>query len=282
MAVNHSVGDHPIAVAVGEFNGDGRADLVVANKSSHDVRVLLGMVDVCEGLSGRAWGLCIAALAAGCDEEHPSNPSVECAQLAEHYSDETGEEPPWIESVNDPPVAINDYYTTVENTALYVPAPGVLGNDTDPEGDSLTAVMVSTVSNGTLTLNANGSFIYTPNPQFNGTDSFTYKANDGNADSAGTATVIIEVTAPVNQPPVATAGPDQNVTDMIVLLDGSASYDPDGTIVSYEWSEWGSRIAGDQITEVIFAVGSHIVTLTVTDNDGATATDTVIIEVTAP
>ena len=60
-----------------------------------------------------------------------------------------------------------------------VPAPGVLGNDTDVEGDPLTAIKVSDPLHGTLTLNADGSFTYTPNGNFNGNDSFTYKANDG-------------------------------------------------------------------------------------------------------
>ena len=63
-------------------------------------------------------------------------------------------------------------------------AAGVLGNDADPDGDPLTAVLVSGPSHGTLTLNANGSFTYTPNANFNGTDSFTYRASDGTLDLA--------------------------------------------------------------------------------------------------
>ena len=60
------------------------------------------------------------------------------------------------------PVAAPDSYTTNRNTALVVAAPGVLANDTDPNGDALTAVLVTNPSHGTLTLNANGSFTYTP------------------------------------------------------------------------------------------------------------------------
>ena len=64
-----------------------------------------------------------------------------------------------------------------------MPAPGVLGNDTDVDGDALTAAPGrATPPNGTLTLNADGSFTYTPDANFNGTDSFTYTANDGTAD----------------------------------------------------------------------------------------------------
>ena len=58
-------------------------------------------------------------------------------------------------------------------------APGVLGNDTDADGDPLTAVLNTTVGHGTLTLNANGSFLYTPTNGYSGPDSFTYHANDG-------------------------------------------------------------------------------------------------------
>src|SRR5262249_44260286 len=85
--------------------------------------------------------------------------------------------------VNDPPVAANDAYSTNEDTILTVAAPGVLGNDFDVEGSPLTATVVSAPANGTLTLNSNGSFTYRPRLDFNGTDTFTYKARDGALDS---------------------------------------------------------------------------------------------------
>jgi len=97
---------------------------------------------------------------------------------------------------NQPPVAVDDVaYRVDEDNTLTVPVPGVLGNDSDPEGDLLTAILVSDVSNGSLSLNSDGSFDYTPSLNFNGSDSFTYKANDGTSDS-NTATVTI------NPPPV--------------------------------------------------------------------------------
>ena len=61
-----------------------------------------------------------------------------------------------IYAVNDPPVAVNDAYSTAEDTGLTIAAPGVLGNDTDVDGDALTAVLVSGPAHGTLALNANG------------------------------------------------------------------------------------------------------------------------------
>ncbi len=108
-----------------------------------------------------------------------------------------------VNPVNDAPVANNDAYSVNEDTPLVITASGVLTNDTDVDGDPLTAALVSGSgpANGSLTLNANGSFTYTPNSNSNGTDSFTYKANDGTVNS-NVATVTITVN-PVNDAPVA-------------------------------------------------------------------------------
>lgn len=100
---------------------------------------------------------------------------------------------------NTPPVANNDTYTTSEDTALTVAASGVLSNDSDADGNALTTSVVSGPSNGTVQLDTNGSFTYTPTANYSGLDSFTYKANDGTVDS-NTATVNITV-SPVNDPP---------------------------------------------------------------------------------
>src|SRR5205814_1571140 len=106
-----------------------------------------------------------------------------------------------VTAVNDAPVAANDAYSTNEDTVLNITAPGVLGNDTDSDGNPLTVALITGVAHGTLTLNANGSFTYTPAANYNGPDSFTYKANDGTVDS-GIATVTITVNA-VNDAPAA-------------------------------------------------------------------------------
>jgi len=84
-----------------------------------------------------------------------------------------------------------------------VPASGVLANDSDIDSASLTAALVSGPTHGVLSLNANGSFTYTPAANFNGSDSFTYKANDGSLDS-NLATVSLTIN-PVNDAPVAVA-----------------------------------------------------------------------------
>ena len=105
-----------------------------------------------------------------------------------------------ITAVNDAPVASGDSYSTPANTTLAVNVPGVLANDTDVEGDGLSAVLVTSVSHGTLALAPDGSFTYTPNLNYSGPDSFTYHAFDGAANS-NDVTVQLTVTAvPVPTP----------------------------------------------------------------------------------
>jgi VCBS repeat-containing protein len=145
-----------------------------------------------------------------------------------------------VTPVNDAPVASNDSYSVAEDGVLTVGGAGVLGNDGDVEGDALTASLVSGPSNGTLTLNADGTFTYTPNANFNGTDSFTYVANDGLANSAP-ATVTISV-VPVTDSPVAIddvvsvnesspGTPNATTVNVLIVLDvsGSMDADPDGS-----------------------------------------------------
>ncbi len=114
-----------------------------------------------------------------------------------------------VDAVNDAPVANDDAYSTNEDTPLTVTAPGVLTNDTDADTPpaSLTAVLVAGPSNAaSFALNGDGSFSYTPNSNFFGGDSFTYKANDGTSDS-NIATVTITVN-PINDPPSFTIAAD--------------------------------------------------------------------------
>ncbi len=101
---------------------------------------------------------------------------------------------------NQPPVANADSNSVPAGTVLTVHAPGVLGNDTDAEGNPLNAVPVSGVAHGTLSLSTNGAFIYTPVAGYSGPDSFTYKANDGTANSA-VAMVSLTVTPSVPTDP---------------------------------------------------------------------------------
>lgn len=110
-----------------------------------------------------------------------------------------------VDVENQAPSAVDDDYSVAEDTPLSVAAPGVLGNDTDAESGSLTAVLdAGPTRAASFSLGADGSFDYTPEPEFNGTDSFTYFANDGLADSSP-ATVTITVD-PVNDAPTADNG----------------------------------------------------------------------------
>ncbi|MEM7131979.1 MAG: M14 family zinc carboxypeptidase [Chloroflexota bacterium] len=121
-----------------------------------------------------------------------------------------------------------------------------------------------------------------------GVHNVTLTVIDDEGDS-DTDVVVITVNVPAaNQPPTANAGANQAVTDTDengaenVTLDGSGSSDPDGTITNYSWtSDTGVNIPDGVAPTASFSVGVHNVTLTVTDDDGATDDDTVVITVNA-
>jgi len=107
-----------------------------------------------------------------------------------------------IMAVNDSPSAVKESFTTNEDEKLTAGiAKGILNNDNDADNDNLEAILEKTTAHGKLELNADGTFTYTPDKDFNGQDFFTYKATDGKLESAE-QTVVIEVNA-VNDTPVA-------------------------------------------------------------------------------
>jgi uncharacterized delta-60 repeat protein len=135
-----------------------------------------------------------------------------------------------VNSINDIPVAVNDSASTDEDTLLT--GASVLINDSDIDVDSLTVTTpaISTTSNGTLVLNSDGSYTYTPDANFNGTDSFDYQVNDGNGGNAQ-ATMTITVNA-VNDAPVAdvdnyTVNEDSVLTKLVTDGDQLLSNDND-------------------------------------------------------
>jgi len=148
-------------------------------------------------------------------------------------------------AVNDPPVAVAESYSTNEDTTLTVAAgSGVLANDTDVDGDVLTAVVVTTTAHGSLTLNTNGGFSYVPAANYNGSDSFTYRANDGQANS-NTVTVNITVIA-VNDPPVGVVdsyATDEDVTLTVAAANGVLANDTD--------------VDGDALTATLLSSTTH-------------------------
>jgi VCBS repeat-containing protein len=157
-----------------------------------------------------------------------------------------------IAVVNNPPTADDESYTTDEDVALSVPAgSGVLVGDSDPDGDNLTAINASNPAGGSVTLQSNGSFTYTPDPEFNGTDTFTYQVSDGRGNVSATATVTITVN-PVNDAPGFTAGPNIEVSSLATTLGFTAA-------------SWASGITAGPPDESGQAVTFQVST----DNDGA-------------
>nr|WP_314623574.1 tandem-95 repeat protein [uncultured Noviherbaspirillum sp.] len=136
-----------------------------------------------------------------------------------------------VTGTNGMPLSSNDAgYSVNEDGALTVAAAqGVLANDTDADGDALAAAIQDGPAHGTLALAGDGSFVYTPDADFFGSDSFTYRANDGSASSE-LATAAIEVVA-VNDAPVAadkTIAQPNTITHVFNISDfGYADADQD-------------------------------------------------------
>jgi subtilisin family serine protease len=137
-----------------------------------------------------------------------------------------------VANVNDAPVAQNNTYSVNQGTVLTVAAStGVLANDSDPDGDALTAVLFAGPTKGTLTLNANGSFTYTPNVGYSGADSFTYRAFDGILYSnAATVTVTVVNRAPVAVNDSTTAPRRTGIYTPKIITVLANDSDPDGTL----------------------------------------------------
>ncbi len=137
-----------------------------------------------------------------------------------------------VDALNDGPVSTGDTYSVPEDAVLTVDAAGgVLANDTDPDGDPLAVSLVNHPAHGTVTLAADGSFVYTPEAGFSGDDSFTYLASDGQAEGEPTA-VAITVTA-ANDGPVSTGDTYSVAEDAVLTVDAAGGVlandaDPDG------------------------------------------------------
>ena len=145
--------------------------------------------------------------------------------------------------VNDAPVAYGDVYTVTEDTALNVTQPGVLANDVDIDGDALSAALENAPAHGDVTVNPNGSFLYTPDQNYNGPDSFTYRASDGSLSSAP-ATVQINVT-PVNDPPIAVDDVYNTTEDATLIISAPGVLGND------------QEVDGDPLTAALASLPAH-------------------------
>ncbi|MCA9170814.1 MAG: tandem-95 repeat protein, partial [Planctomycetales bacterium] len=193
-----------------------------------------------------------------------------------------------VTAVDDLPLAVSDTYTVNEDAVLTVAADGgVLANDTDPDG-TLTVSVTASPSNGTLSLSADGSFTYTPNANFAGTDSFTYRATDGTNNSSATVTITV-----VNQPDPPVANADTftvpaNSSDFALSVLNNDVTTPDLfdtlTIASVtQGSQGGSLTIGTDgqllYTPAADFMGSETFSYTVEDSDGLTSTASVTLNV---
>ncbi|HYN84597.1 MAG TPA: cadherin-like domain-containing protein [Pyrinomonadaceae bacterium] len=143
-----------------------------------------------------------------------------------------------VANVNDAPAATGDVYGMNQDTTLTVNPPGVLANDTDVDGDALSAVLATSTTNGSLGFNADGSFVYTPNAGFTGLDSFTYTANDGAADSE---VVTVNITVADTQ------GPNLTTSVATTML-----WPPNHELVNVGLSVNATDNSGDPVTTQVF------------------------------
>ncbi|NIN12284.1 MAG: tandem-95 repeat protein, partial [Gemmatimonadales bacterium] len=198
-----------------------------------------------------------------------------------------------ITAPNTAPTADDKNATTEEDTAVTVTLTAE-----DPEECELTFSIVELPTNGTLSGFADqvcgagspntdsGSVTYTPDPDFNGTDSFTYKANDGLADS-NVATVTITVSA-VNDPPVAmgdsaSTSQDTPVTISVLANDSDVDGDPLTVTSATDPPKGSASVNGDySITYAPDAgfFGTDSFDYSVSDGKGGTDTGTVSVTVT--
>jgi hypothetical protein len=171
---------------------------------------------------------------------------------------------------NQTPTARPDNYTTNYETQLPVAAPGVLGNDTDPESQALSAALVTGSANGKVTLNANGSFTYTPVSGYTGTDSFTYTASDGTLVSAP-ATVSIAVGPAPATDTVTIVSATYNARKKQLSVTAKSSLQPNATltVVGYGTMTYKTKTATYVFTAT---VASKPASVTVSSNRGGSAT----------
>ena len=164
-----------------------------------------------------------------------------------------------VNSVNDPPVGLPENYSTSEDTPLTViAAQGVLVNDSDPldvPTNGLSAILISatTAANGTVSLNANGSFTYTPAADFNGSDSFTYRVTD----NGGTAFGGNDGTNPLNPPVTVTISVSPVNDSPVNVVPGTQTLLEEGTLVFSTAN--GNRVS---TSDIDVAAGNVQVTLT--------------------
>ncbi len=189
---------------------------------------------------------------------------------------------------NPAPTATNDTATTNEDTSVTI---SVLTNDSDPDGDPLSVISAS-AANGSVVINANGTITYTPNANFNGSDTITYRISDGQGGFAN-ATVAVTIAA-VNDAPVATAiAPRANLDGAIVSVPVASSFsDVDGDALTYSATGLPAGLSINATTGVISGTidrsasqvngGAYTIAVTASDGRGGNVTSSFAWTVTNP
>ena len=188
-----------------------------------------------------------------------------------------------VRPANDPPLAGDDAAETVEDTPAFI---AVLANDSDPNGDTLTVVAASAPAHGTAVVADAGAVVYTPAPDYHGSDRFTYTVGDGSGRTAQAAVAVTVL--PVNDPPAATGSiPDQTLEagDGPASLELSPFFDDrDGDPLSYTAvaSELAVAVSltGATLTLTVARPGAATVTVTAQDPGGLTATQVFLVTTT--
>ncbi|MBE9063540.1 S-layer family protein [cf. Phormidesmis sp. LEGE 11477] len=139
--------------------------------------------------------------------------TFECTVSDGELTDTATVEVTVIDDGISPPVATADSATTNEDTAVSI---DVLDNDIDADGDNLNVESVTQGSNGTVDVNADGTVSYTPNADFNGSDSFTYEVSNGELSDTATVDITVE---PINDAPTANADSATTDEDVAVSID---------------------------------------------------------------
>ena len=189
-----------------------------------------------------------------------------------------------VTSADDAPVAIADHYATAQNTTLTVPAAsGVLVNDSDIDSASFFAGLVANAQHGDVALASDGGFVYVPDADFNGTDTFTYRASEGSVFS-DIVTVTITVTAVAGVPTANVSG------DATICAGNSATITASVTGVGPWQLTWSDGFAQTATTSPANRVVSPFLTTTyavtsISDGTAAVGTssgDAVITVLPAP
>ncbi len=183
---------------------------------------------------------------------------------------------------NDAPVAAADMLETSEDTPLTIAASDLAKNDSDDERDVLTVSEVAQGSNGQVSL-VDGQITYTPNPDFHGTDTFTYTVSDGQTATTGTVTVTV---APRHDAPVAQDGAAEGDEDTVIAGSVKAT-DPDSASLTYSVVEAPQAVQGTlefepdgHYTFTPAADFSGTVTFTYKANDGTEDSNVATVNLT--